>query len=197
MNILWGITTLYMILIFVRIILTWFSGAYYDRAAGLLGSVTDPYLNWFRRFSFLRLANIDLSPIVAIAALSVANNIFLALARNGRITVGIILAMVCSVLWSVLSFILNFLILILALRLAAYLTNRDVYHGFWSVIDRVSAPILYRINRIIFGRRLVRYMTSIIVSLGVLLILRVGLGFLAGLGLDFLVRLSQKTGPSF
>jgi YggT family protein len=189
MNILGGITSFYMILIFVRVMLSWFAGAHYGRAAGLLISATDPYLNWFRRFGFLRVANMDLSPIAAIAVLSVANNIFLTLARFGRITVGIVLSMLCSVLWSAASFILSFFIIVLALRLAAYLTNRDVYHGFWRVIDQVSAPILYRLNRMVFGKRLVRYMTGIITSLGVLLILRIGLGFLFRLGLNFLARL--------
>jgi YggT family protein len=189
MNILGGITSVYMLLILIRVMLTWFSGAHYGRAAGLLTSVTDPYLNWFRRFSFLRVANMDLSPIAAMAILSVANNIFLTLARFGRITLGIVLSMLCSVLWSAASFILSFFIIILALRLIAYLTNRDVYHGFWRVIDQVSSPILYRINRLLFGRRLVRYMTGIVASLGILLILRIGLGFLVSLGLNFLARL--------
>jgi YggT family protein len=189
MNVLGGITGFYMILIFIRIILTWFPGAQYGRVPGLLSRVTDPYLNWFRRFSFLRVANLDLSPIMAIAALSAANTIFLTLARFGSITLGIILSLLCSVIWSVVSFILNFFIILLALRLAAYLTNRDVYHGFWRIVDQVSAPVLYRINRFIFGGRLVRYMTGIIVSLGALLILRIGLGFLARQGLILLARL--------
>jgi YggT family protein len=189
MNILGGITSLYMILIFIRIMLTWFTGASYGRAYHLLSGVTDPYLNWFRRFSFLRVANLDLSPIAALAILSVVNNIFLTLGRYGRITLGIILSMLCSVLWSAVSFILSFFIIVLALRLIAYLSNRDVYHGFWRVIDIVSQPILYRFNHLIFGRRLVRYMTGILTSLGILLILRVGLDFLVRLVLNFLARL--------
>jgi YggT family protein len=189
MNILGGITSLYMILIFIRIMLTWFTGASYGRAYYFLSGVTDPYLNWFRRFSFLRVANLDLSPIAALAILSVVNNIFLTLGRYGRITLGIILSMLCSVLWSAVSFILSFFIIILVLRLIAYLANRDVYHGFWRIIDIVSQPILYRINRLLFGKRLVRYMTGILTSLGVLLILRVGLDFLVRRILDFLVRL--------
>ncbi|MDR2738341.1 MAG: YggT family protein [Treponema sp.] len=190
MNVLGGITSLYMILIFIRIMLTWFTGASYGRAYYLLSGVTDPYLNWFRRFSFLRVANLDLSPIAALAILSVVNNVFLTLGRYGRITLGIILSMLCSVLWSTASFILSFFIIVLVLRLIAYLANRDVYHGFWRIIDMVSQPILYRLNRLLFGRRLVRYMTGILSSIGVLLIFRVGLDFLVRMVLDFLVRLS-------
>jgi YggT family protein len=189
MKILGGIVSLYTFLIFIRVVLTWFPGANYGRAAGFLSSVTDPYLNWFRRFRFLRVANLDLSPVAGIAALSLANTVFFTLARFGRITVGIILSMIMYVIGSTLAFILNVLIVILALRLAAYLTNRDVYHGFWRVIDQISAPVLYRINRIVFGRRLVRYMTGILVSLGVLLFFRIGLAFLATLGQKLLARL--------
>ncbi|MFP3040832.1 YggT family protein [Treponema primitia] len=189
MNILGGITSLYMILIFIRIMLTWFTGANYGKAFHLLSGVTDPYLNWFRRFSFLRVANLDLTPVVALALLTVVNNIFLTLGRYGTLTIGIILSLLCSVLWSVVSFVLGFSIVVLVLRLIAYLANRDVYHGFWRIIDTVSAPILYRINRMLFGRRLVRFMTGILTSLGVLLALRVGLELLVRFALDLLVRL--------
>jgi YggT family protein len=189
MNVLGGVSSFYMILIFIRVMLTWFPGAQHGRAAGLLSSVTDPYLNWFHRFTFLRVANMDLSPLAGIAILSVANNIFLTVARFGRITVGIVLSLLCSAIWSVASFVLIFFVVVLALRLAAYLTNRDVYHGFWRVVDQVSAPILYRINRILFGKRLVRYITGISSALAVLVVLRIGLGFLVRLGLNFLSRL--------
>jgi YggT family protein len=167
-----------MILIFIRIMLTWFTGQNYRGAFHFLSDVTDPYLNWFRRFRFLQVGYLDLSPIAALGVLSVVNNIFLTLAHFGRITLGLILSMICSILWSVVSFILGFFIIILALRLIAYLTNRDVYHGFWRIIDQVSQPIIFRLNRLLFGRRLVRYMTGILSSLAVLLILRVGLDLL-------------------
>ncbi|GHV79070.1 membrane protein [Spirochaetia bacterium] len=191
MNILGGITSLYMILIFIRIMLTWFSGpaGQFGRAYQLLSGVTDPYLNWFRRFRFLQVANLDLSPIAALAILSVANNIFITLAHFGRITLGLILSMLTAVIWSAVSFILSFFIIIAALRLIAYLTNRDVYHGFWRIIDQISQPILYRLNRLLFGRRLVRYMTGILSSLGVLLILRVGLDLLVRGLQGLLIRL--------
>ncbi|GHV25697.1 membrane protein [Spirochaetia bacterium] len=179
-RLLGAITSLYMILIFIRILLTWFSGpaGHYGRAYGFLSGITDPYLKWFRRFRFLQVAHLDLSPIAALAILSMANNVFLTIARFGAITLGIILSMLTAIIWSAVSFILSFFIIIVALRLVAYLAGWDVYHGFWRIIDQVSQPILYRLNRMLFGRRLVRYMTGILFSLAVLLVLRVGLDFL-------------------
>jgi YggT family protein len=176
MRILGGLTGLYMALIFIRIMLTWFSGARYGRPVELLCLITDPYLNWFRRFP-LRAGMLDLSPIIALAVLSVANNIFEMVGRIGYITLGVILAMLLSAVWSAASFIISFFIVILVLRLIAYLTSRDVYHSFWRIIDTLSQPVIYRINRIIFRDRLVNYRMGIIVSMAVLLVLRIGLGF--------------------
>lgn len=189
MNILGSLTSLYMLLIFVRIMLTWFSGARYGKPVELLCRITDPYLDWFRRFP-LRFGMLDLSPILALAVLSVANNVFGTLGQYGRISLGIILAMLLSALWSAASFIIGFFIVILVLRLIAYLTSRDVYRSFWGIIDTLSQPVLYRINRIIFRDRLVNYLSALITAILVLLVLRFGLGFLARLLIGGLSRLS-------
>jgi YggT family protein len=187
MNILRGLTGVYTLLIFIRILLTWFSGARYGKPYDILCGITDPYLNWFRRFSFLQTPIFDLSPIAALAVLSLVNNIFTTIERYGRITLGIILALVLSALWSALSFLLGFFILMLVLRLFAYLTNRNIYGSFWRIIDIISQPVLYRINRIIFRNRLVNYLTGLLSSLGVLLILRIGLGIIINRILAMLV----------
>ena len=54
-----GALSVYMILIFIRVLMTWFQGANYGRAMEILRSVTDPYLYWFRRFPFLRAGSMD------------------------------------------------------------------------------------------------------------------------------------------
>jgi YggT family protein len=163
-NILGTLTSLDMLVIFIRIILTWFSGNVYGRPVEILSMITDPYLNWFRRFPGLRAGFLDLSPIVALAVLSMANRIFATLAAYGTITMGLILAMILSSLGSAVNFLLFFFIIILALRLIAYLTNRNIYSPFWRVIDTISQPLLFRINRIFLGRRIIHYRTSLILS---------------------------------
>jgi YggT family protein len=189
MHVLSGISGIYMFLIFIRILLTWFSGACYGRAFDVLRSITDPYLDWFRRFP-LRLGLFDLSPLAALAVLSLINNIFGILARQGRISFGIILAMILSSIWSAASFILGFLSIVLALRLIAYIASRDVYHGFWRVVDLIAQPVLYRINRIIFRNRLVHYFTGLISALLALLAVWIIGGRLIVLTRTFLSGLS-------
>ena len=155
---------IYWLLLFIRFILSWFSGLAAGKPVELLARVTDPYLDWWRRALNLRLGIIDLSPIVALASLSLVQSVFRNLSQSEKITLGTIPAIVLISVWSVISFLLGFCVAILILRLIAYLTNRNIYSPFWRVIDSISQPMLYRINRIIFGRRIVGYLKGIIIS---------------------------------
>ena len=189
MNVLGGLTSLYMILIFIRIMLTWFSGVPSGRPVELLCSVTDPYLNFFRGFRKLRIASMDLSPILALGFLSVINNIFNILGRFGTITIGLILAMLLSAVWSAIAFMFSFLIFILALRLFAYITNRNVYRSFWRIIDSISQPILFRTRQLLFKNRIIPYINNLGIAIAALLAVRIGLGFLVNMGIRVLIRL--------
>ena len=189
MNVLSGITSIYMLVIFIRIMLTWFSGISYGGPLLILSRLTDPYLNWFRRFRFLRAGNLDLSPIAAISVLSLMNQIFSTLALYGRISLGLILALVLRGLWSAVSFLLGFCAVVLILLLIAYLTSRNIFSSFWRVIDTISQPLLYRINRILFSNRIVHYRTGLISAIAFLAILGVGLHFLVGIGVRLLAKL--------
>jgi len=178
-------TGIYSLLIFIRIIFSWFGGAVYGKPVELLARVTDPYLNWWRRSLKLQIGFMDLSPIAGIAALSVAQTVFSVLARYGRITLGIILSVALRAIWSAVSFILGFCLVIVILRFIGYITNSNIYSPFWRVIDSISQPLLYRINRIIFGNRLVNYNTGMIVAavaLGAVMIIGgIAVWLLAGL----------------
>jgi YggT family protein len=188
-NLLGNIAWLYMLLIFIRVMLTWFRGSGFGRPQEILARITDPYLDWWRRFPVLRAGYFDLSPIAAMAALSLAQNIFGTIARYGRITAGIILWIALSSLWSAASFIIGFFIVVLILRLIAYLTNQNIYNPFWRIVDAISQPVLYRITRIFFRTRLINYLAGIFLSIGVLAALLLAGGLLVNLGRVFLLRL--------
>jgi YggT family protein len=177
-NFLSGLTTIYTLAISVRIILTWFRGGAYSRPIEILGRITDPYLNWFRRFPGLRAGFLDLSPIVALGVLSVINGIFATLAFYGAITLGIILAMLLQALWAAIRFFLFFFIAVLVLRLIAYLSNRNIYSPFWHIVDSISQPVLFRISRIFFGRRVIYYRNSLVFSIVLLGAILIVLWFL-------------------
>jgi len=179
-----SLISIYMMIIFFRIMLSWFSGMRSSGFLDILNKITDPYLNWFRRFPILRVGYLDLSPIVALGVLSLVNRIFSTLARYGTITLGIILALLLQALWGAASFFLGFLIVVLVLRIIAHLARVDMYGPFWRIVDTISRPVLYKINRILFKDRIVNFTVSLIIStLGmglIYLLLRIIVIFAAG-----------------
>jgi YggT family protein len=79
----------YLILIFIRVLMSWIPRMPYNRylqaAVGFVEQVTDPYLNVFRRFlpplgggGFA----LDLSPILAIILLLIAQSVIVGLIRG-------------------------------------------------------------------------------------------------------------------
>ena len=159
---------IYSLAVIFRIILTWFSGMDYGKVAQFLNRITDPYLNWWRNNLNLRFGALDLSPIAGLTALSIAQTIFATIAQHGRISLGIILSVTLQAVWSAASFIIFLCLVIIILRFIAYITNRNIYSRFWRFIDTVSQPLLYRLNRLIFGGRIVNYVNGIIASAAVL-----------------------------
>lgn len=66
---------IYLLLIFVRILLSWFQTAgWAQQAMSFLSPITDPYLNIFRSF-IPPLGGIDLSPILAIFSLQIISSL--------------------------------------------------------------------------------------------------------------------------
>jgi len=178
-----------MLIIFFRIILTWFPGFGNSGVINVLSAITDPYLNWFRRFSFLRLGFLDLSPILALGVLALVNRILGMLASYGSISIGIVLALVIQVVWGAFSFIFGFLMLVLILRLIAFLLRQSGANPFWNVIDTISQPVLYRINRIFFRNRIVKHITTLMVSIISLAIIYMALRLFFALISVMLLRL--------
>lgn len=62
---------IYLLLIFIRILLTWFPTIeWMNQVAAFLSPITDPYLNIFRSF-IPPIGGLDLSPLLAIIVLQV------------------------------------------------------------------------------------------------------------------------------
>jgi YggT family protein len=184
-----GIISVYMLLLCVRLILSWFAGADFGGPMIFLRSVCDPYLNWWRRFRIFKKSPLDFSPILALAFLSLVRGIFGEWSRWGTISLGIILALIVSSLWSLVSMILGFLIIILILRFIAFLGNFNTYSPFWRFIDFIAQPIMFRICRILFPSRIISYAARIIVSLVVLILITAALWTAVSFGIRFLQTL--------
>jgi YggT family protein len=81
--------TIYIVLIFIRILMSWFTripyNRYLDAVLKFVREVTDPYLNLFRRIiPPIRMGPgaLDLSPIVGVLVLSIVGGILINLVRG-------------------------------------------------------------------------------------------------------------------
>jgi YggT family protein len=162
MGILSAVLLVYLVLLLIRIALTWISLDSRLPVMRVLGALTDPYLNWFRRFRFLRWGNLDFSPMAALAVIYFVSNMARLLAVHGRITLGIVLSITLQIVWSVASFI--FLILGVA-SLVRFLAVKLRWGGaeLWSYLDAVLQPPAYSLGRILRPRSFVPYPTTLIV----------------------------------
>lgn len=188
-RILGGFSSIYMLACFVRIMLTWFDGSSFGRPYELLKKATDPYLDWFRRFPLLRTESFDFSPVAALTALALANNVFVTIGFYGRITVGIFLSLVLSGAWSAVSFLLFFFVAAFVLRFVSLTYKKNSFMPLWHAVDAISRPVLYRINRLIYRDRLVSYQRGIGTSILVLIGANIAGGLIVHLVSGLLVRL--------
>jgi YggT family protein len=169
LRLLTGIGSAYLILIFIRVLLTWFHGVEYGKPYQIICSLTDPYLNLFRRFKFLRLSMLDLSPIAGIMVLVILMDLLTRIIHAGKISLGIVLAVMVAALWSALSFLISLFIILTVIRFIMGLSGVNSVGTFARTVDLLIAPVLEKTRKTFFKKRFVTYNT-ILASTGATLL---------------------------
>lgn len=177
--------SIYSMLCFIRIILSWIPQFSYSKFAEILGKICDPYLNIFRRLP-LHIANLDFSPIIAFIILSGISTILQYIATLQKISLGIILAITFQMIWSAISSILLLFIIILVVRLIVLLMNKDSI-GFWASLDTMIYKLARPVTKLFFKNKFVNLQTAVIIALVSMIILR----FLGGFIFTILVNIFQ------
>lgn len=169
-----AVLSVYMILLMIRVMLTWFRASQNHQVFRYLAIITDPYINWFRRFSVLKFGMIDFSPIIAFVVLGFIINISNSIAAYGKITLGVILALLVNGIWSILSFILMLLIILTIIRLlGATIAKSGFIAQMSSGIDSIIEPITSWVRRSIFKNRFTPYTTQLGIALALLILLNI------------------------
>ncbi|KGE71464.1 YggT family protein [Spirochaeta lutea] len=176
-QILGTIISVYSLLLVVRIIMTWFSQSpnrenpiSFGRLESILERITEPYLALFRRMSWVRVQNLDLSPLVGLLVLQVVSITFLEFARRGRIALGIFLGVSIEAFLGTLSFLLFIVIILGALRIIAFYLKTSSLKMFWYSLDRLFQPLITPILAKLFPRRILPYGTALMLFTTVLII---------------------------
>lgn len=183
------LVSLYSTVIFIRIIMTWIPGAEYGKFGEALRMITDPYLNWFRRFTFLRLGTIDFSVLGAFISLSILSSIFNFISRAGRISFGIILAFIIQAVASAAGFIMGLFLFMMLFRLIGLYMRLNSLDRVWFSLDALLQPILHPIMRKLFPNRIVPYGTTLLGGAGSLFVLMLLGRFLVNLLIMLVVRI--------
>lgn len=184
-----GVIYVYMILLVLRILLSWIRGAVYGKPWELLVRVTDPYLSLFSRIRFLRQGMFDFTPIAAILTLVVALNVIQSIQRFGTITVGRFLGIVTGAVWSGLAFLLV-LVLILAIFRAVVLAVRPGQETqITSAVGMMVEPAVSLVRRIVSARSPLTDRQYLYLTIAFLFIVRILGGYLIGLLVRFFYTL--------
>lgn len=198
----------YSLLIVIRIVFSWIDNIQRANAwrngyniqgqkstitniSNALGRLTDPYLNIFKGITSLRRSHIDFTPLVAIIVLNLFQSIFNTVAVAGRITIGVILALIVKLSWeSFFAYILFFLVVLLIIRFFVGRSNSINAQNWLNAIDPIINSPVQRVYRIFFAKNGESDDQKIVLaSLVFYLVIYVGLRFAVSWLVSFLVRL--------
>lgn len=180
MLVLSTVLLVYSIFLIVRIFLSWIQVDRSNPAINLLCRVTDPYLNFFRRFKWLTINRLDFSPVFAILVINFLMTITNKIRMYGTITLGISLAIIIDLLWAAIGFILGFFVILSLVRLVSLWFSFGT-SPLWGILDSILQPLLARITTV-FLKRIVRYQTGLLILALVFFVFwqagNIGIGFL-------------------
>jgi uncharacterized protein YggT (Ycf19 family) len=194
MLILYLVTNFFILACVARIILGWFAFSESFRMAPVervLRLATDWWFKPFAGIGWLRRGAFDFSPAVAVTVLVLLATVFNMLASYGRIAVGVLAGIILSSLWSAVAFLLIALIILLVARLAAFVFRFNTLNPLFRAIEALSDPALFKLKRLVFGKRVVRYDVGLLGAIVPLALIALGgqwlIGSLSGLlrGLPF------------
>lgn len=160
-----GVTNLYCLICVIAVFMTWIPGVKFTAFGKFISAITDPYLNLFSKIKFLKIANIDFSPMIGIGLMSLFSSILAKIAQTGRIYFGGILAAIIYMIWNLLStFAAIFIILILIRWIVLFVNhNQTPYNSAWNQIDVILEKISWKFSKI-FVKKPIKYITSLLIT---------------------------------
>jgi len=139
---------IYLFLLSLRVILSWFSAPAYGRAWDLLGRITDPYLDLFRRMKFLKKGLFDFTPVAAVLVLVVVMDVVSQLLYSGRVTLGFFLASLLSAVWSGARFLVLLFLVVGIIRMLPVFFHGIPGATIWKVADLILQPVMLIVARL-------------------------------------------------
>jgi len=189
-----SLLSFYSLLIWLRIILTWIrvpGQTQENPLAYYIGKVVDPYLSWFRGISSLRRSHIDLTPLVALAVLSVVQSMLRFYGAYGTITIGMVVALIIQTLWSyLLSPVFWFLIILLGFRLFFCYKRSAKTISYITMLDSLIGGVLNWVQRLFYPKRTINDRQLVTTALVFFIVLNIAASFAIKFLVNFFGNLS-------
>jgi len=170
---------LYMLLIAMRVLLSWFSASVHGRYWHVLLRLTDPYLNLFRGLAVLHRGAFDFTVVAAVLVLVVAKSLVDAVLVYGRITLGLLASLLVGAVWSGVSFLIVLFLLLAVLRLLTLQFARRYDSPIGGLLEAMVRPAVTAVRGLLpRGWQLKEsyVLLTVVAALTVILLLG-GLGF--------------------
>ena len=179
---------IYMLLLTLRIFLSWFrlpDNSFTD----ILGRLTDPILNTFKRICPLQIGFFDLSPLIPLLLFSLCDSMVTTLLINGR---SFSLGYIVEIILYIVQFFINIFSFIIALS-AIILLIVDIFmpYNFMPIVTMMKSflsPVIRWLQRHIWIKHR-HYMRIYYI---IILVATAIFSTLAGWGINILLILSRK-----
>ena len=171
-NIVRLIFSIYIILIFIRVLFAWIRPNMFNPLVKFVYSVTDPYLRIFAKLKFLRIGYFDFSPIVAFYLLYLLQELTYRVLLTGYFSVNILISLIIVLLFRFVYFILFIFIAAVALRLIFDLIRIRTSNMFIAAVYTMAEPAIKPFRRLLRMNRGYGFDVSVVVSLAVLILTR-------------------------
>jgi YggT family protein len=180
----------FLLLCVLRIFSAWFfTRCGGERMEKALSAATDWYFGLFHRLRFLRQKGVDFTPTFAAIVLIVPAAALGTLGASGAADLGALLGIILASLWAAFAFLLAILILLFVVRLIALQARAGVRAPFMAAVQAITEPVLYRVSRILFGKRIVSLRASLAAAALALAAIWAAGSFLCPLAVKALARL--------
>ncbi len=167
----------YLLVIIVRILLSWFGQSLNVEGLRIIYQITDPYLNLFRRIRWMRIGFLDLSPLLGIYVLIFASTLFKRFGF-GDISVAITLYTLVETLLTGVSSIISLFAIVTLIRIVGLFIRASSIEELWFRLDAFLQPLVLRFIKLFAPHSSLPYGSALGIFLAACFISSLGLRLL-------------------
>ena len=171
-NIVRLIFSIYIMLIFIRVIFAWLRPNMFNPIVRFVYSLTDPYLKMFAGIKFLRVGSIDFTPLLAFYLLYLLQELSYKVILTGYFSLELLISLIIVLLFRFVYFILFIFIVAVGLRFIFEIIGLRVNNVFVSIVYSISEPAIRPLRNYLRLGNSRGFDFHVLVSLAILILLR-------------------------